>query len=304
MSNFIEIKNAIIRYGGDVPNSNTIKEMVYVLRQIVKEDKAQAENMSISNDSLGLFGQILIYAQRFIEIGYIFTEIYARGEYQNWEPKSSKPRIIDLGGDPGAFSVIYWKFKSPDANIIVVEANPSTAKTMRKVLNKRRYDDVDVINAAISSDDHGLATLSLHQPTKGFHTQDFIRKSNQEDPNTYSIEVPKIKLSTLIPDNENIDLLKIDIEGSELEAVHELSDSGKIQNVSQIIMEFHHDLVLYPTNSLTTMLYLLNLNGFLITSAHITGGGLRSKNSISIKDLQEIATSTKKLFLTISAIRN
>lgn len=306
MAGLREIAKSIRAYGVTKESSNPVREFAWVLSQVVKGDIVQAQEAQ-NKDRLGLnlYARSLLYAQRMIEIGYIFTEVFIRDEYKNLQPKTKSPRIIDLGGDPGAFSAIYWKNKVPNARISIVEANPATANTMIQSLERKGIQDVQVINAAIAGDEIGCVSLHLHQPGHGWHTQDFIgNKGIISDGSGYSIEVPKIKLSSLINEGEEIDLLKIDIEGSEREAIRELYESGKLGQVKQIIMEFHHGPVDFPNNSLAEMIEILHSTGFEINDAHKTSGkGLRSKKQVTLVDLENIARSNQKVYLTITASR-
>lgn len=247
----------------------------------------------------------MIYAQRFVEVGYILTEVFLRDEYKSWQPRSDTPRIIDLGGDPGAISAFYWKHRAPNAKVTIVEANPATAKIMQRNIERRKLKDIQIINAAVAENADGNAVLNLHKPGKGWHTQDFVGESESiRQANEYTVKVPKIKVSKLISEGEQIDLLKVDIEGSEREVINELEKSGKLKQVNQIIMEFHHDPVRLPANSATEMIDKLQSGGLSIEEMHITSGkGLRKKKVISLSDIPNIDHTNEKVFLTFYATR-
>jgi hypothetical protein len=53
--------------------------------------------------------------------------------------------------------------------------------------------------------------------------------------------VRAVRLSTFI--TEEVDFLKIDIEGAEMEVLEELAASGKMNLVQQMAIEFHHHVV-------------------------------------------------------------
>lgn len=301
MANVLEVAKSIKAFGETGRFSNPIGELAWVLKQTVQEDRVQAQQILGNTADHGLFK---LYAQRMVEIGYIFFEVFVRDEYKNWQPKSDAPRIIDLGGDPGAMSALYWKYRAPNAQITVVEANPATVNVMRKNLSRRGLEDIQVINSAISGDTDGDAALHLHRPRKGYHTQDYVGKQSLADSGAFTVTVPKVKLSTLIKEKEQIDLLKMDIEGSEGDAMRELAMSGKLGQVDQIIMEFHHDPITNPENSLIEMINILRIGGFTIEEAHITiGKGIRNKKNIPLSNIENIAHINSKVFLTLSATR-
>lgn len=305
MASIPEILNSIKAYGEVAGSTNPIREFAWVLNQVVQEDLAQVRQISGDTSNFDLLTQSLLYGQRMMEIGYIFTEVFIRDEYRSWQPKSDYPRVIDLGGDPGAFSILYWKYRAPSARITVVEANPVTANVMRRNLTRRGLEDVQIINAAVAGDADGNAILHLHRPGNGWHTQDYVKtQSTMDHSNEYAVEVPKILLSTLIGEKEQIDLLKVDIEGLEVDAIRELAQSGKLKQVNQIIMEFHHSHTLWPDNSLLVMLKLLDESGFFIEEAHITvGEGMRRKIDLPIQAIPSIASSDDKVYLTFNALK-
>lgn len=302
MANLAEVARSISAFEKIGRRSSLPIELAWVLRETAREDLMQMKNILGDREKPIT---PLIYAQRLVEVGYIFTEVFLRGEYSRWEPRSNSPRIIDLGGDPGIFSVLYWKYKAPHSQITVVEANPATANVMRKNLERRGLENVQVINAAVAADANENATLHLHKPRKGWHTQDYVGNQGAQDHSgRYTISVPKMKLSELINEGERIDLLKVDIEGSEVEVMRELAESGKLKQIDQIIMEFHHDPVGNPGHSLIEMLDILQTDGFDITEAHITiGKGMRGKRNVPINDIRNITSVNRKIFLTLSATK-
>lgn len=306
MSNPIEIAQLFKLYGELGIHSNSIREFAWVVRQVVQEDLQQAAQALNEVDDIGFRSIFLTYLQRTLEVGYIFTEVFLREEYEQWQPATDTPRVIDLGGDPGSMSVLYWKHRAPQALVTVVEANPATVNVMRRNLQRRGITDVEVINAAISGNLDGQAVLNLHRPGKGYHTQDFAGDDQVFNVNkNYRVEIPKITLSSLIEDNEIIDLLKVDIEGAETVAMKELAESGKLPQVRQILMEYHHSAEQWPNNSLETMLLLLADNGFVIKEAHITAGtGLRKKTNLAPSAIADLAHHDDVTFLTFSAEKN
>lgn len=304
MAKINELVKSVKAFGEIGRGKGPIREFAWILRSIVHEDLAQAKEISGTSEKIGLLAQSLIYAQRFVEVGYIFTEVFVRDEYQSWEPTSNSPNIIDLGGDPGAIAALYWKHRAPNSKVTIVEANPATARVMQQNIERRRLSDIRIVNAAVAENSDGNAVLNLHKPGKGWHTQDFIgESSSSQQTDEYMVEVPKIKLSELIGE-EQIDLLKMDIEGSEREVIKELIMSEKLKNVNQIMMEFHHDKVRLQENSAADMINKLLLNGFSVGEAHITSGkGLRKKKVISPSDIPDIDHANEKVFLTFYATR-
>lgn len=305
MGSINETLRSINSIGNVTHKQSPLRELPWVLRRTVSADITQLEQAEGVEMDIGRVERTLMYAQRAVEIGYIFSEVFIKKEYDSWQPQSYKPRIIDLGGDPGAFSLLYWKHKAPNAQITAVEANPVTASVMRDNLARRGIEGVSVVNAAIARESKGIANLHLHKPRRGWHVQDYVAKPDSTQiKNKYVISVPTVAVSDLIGDQEKIDLLKMDIEGSEGEAVKDLDKSGKLKQIKMVIMEFHHDPTGNPQNSIEEMLSILAENGFSVQDAHITAGkGMRRKSNISPEAIARIAHVQKKIFLTFSAVR-
>lgn len=173
MTNAKEVYQSIKFYGESETGTNPPKQFFWVLNTIVNHDIEQAKEILGPELESGLLTYASIYAQRVVEMAYIFAEVFVRDEYKNWKPTTDSPRVIDLGGDPGAVSALYWKSRKPNAHVTVVEANPATASTMTENIARKGINGVEIINAAISSTE-GIAALTLHKPGEGWHTQDFV----------------------------------------------------------------------------------------------------------------------------------
>lgn len=286
MSRIHEIARGIQQFSRvDDPNSGKLRpvqELTWLVRKAVQEDKAL---QGLSPDHK--ISDAKLYFQRLREIGFIFAEVFAFQEY-SWQPQSNDPRIIDLGGDIGGFSVLYWKSVAPQAKITLVEANPSTARVVSENFQRKGLQDVEVINAAVSESG---GEIDLH--FSGYNPSNFVgTRSNLDSSRYHIVKVPGIKLSEIIGD-EPVDLLKMDIEGAEGGVFRELEKSGKLGLVNDIMMEFHNDPA-NPTNSITEVVQILQDAGFCIKNAHISGR-IRSKKNHPV-EIYSIRPSDEMLF--------
>jgi FkbM family methyltransferase len=193
------------------------------------------------------------------EFDRLNTSIFLNNEY-DWSPSENvgTPRIIDVGGHIG-MSVIRWKCTCPQAEIIVIEPNPSTVRILRRNIARNHLENIHVIEAAASSKD-GTATLYMPKRGVDFRWGDFIKTQNRiVDVSHYNTEeVRTVRLSSLI-DEEDVDLLKIDIEGSECEIIREAQSN--LHLVKEIFMEFHNDPQ-NPSNSFQDVVRILRAEGF------------------------------------------
>jgi len=140
------------------------------------------------------------------------------------EPPLQDPKlIVDLGSNIGA-SVMYFKTRYPDVEMVAVEADPASFDLLRK--STERLPGVTVYQAAVgvsgetvrfarSADSIGSSAVAL-------------------DVGTDVIDVPRVQLDDLIAGRE-VDLLKIDIEGSEFEVL----PAANLSTVRRIVGELH-----------------------------------------------------------------
>jgi len=184
-------------------------------------------------------------------------EIFDREIYK-FKSTTDTPVIIDCGANIG-LSTIYFKTKYPLAKIISFEPDPYVFETLTKNIELTNNNGITLINK-------GLGKIS---ETKKFFSEgaDGGRIAlPEDDQNIISIEIeilsPYLK--------EPVDMLKIDIEGSELEVLEE--SSNELKNVKNIFIEYHS--VDNKEQGLDRILFLLSKAGFRY---YIESTGVNSK---------------------------
>lgn len=135
--------------------------------------------------------------------------------------------IIDLGACRGEFieemNTLYNVRKA-----ILVEANPTNFKLLPKRENYTLYNNV------ISSVDGKIVRFleDVNSPYNGSSIFNYFNGTVHD--------IVSISLNTIVRENklDKIDILKIDIEGSEYEILEEIDDE-LLSLVNQITVEFH-----------------------------------------------------------------
>jgi FkbM family methyltransferase len=140
--------------------------------------------------------------------------------------------IIDCGSNIG-ISVLYFKILYPAARITAFEPDPAAFAKLRDNVTQNSLSDVTLHNCALSdrdgeaefyrSDEKSLR-MSLHP----------LRSGGER------ITVVARRLSSFV--NEDVDLLKVDVEGAEPALMQDLADAGKLRLIKQIHMEYHHHI--------------------------------------------------------------
>jgi FkbM family methyltransferase len=137
------------------------------------------------------------------------------------------PRIIDCGANIG-LAIIYWKRKFPDAEIIGFEPDPEIFRVLKKNIRKQDYSDVSLYKKGVYIRDD---TLKFYQEgADGGH----LVNNDESDGNNF-IAVPVTDLKKYL--NKPVDMLKIDIEGSEVDVIPDCEEN--LRNVKNLFVEFH-----------------------------------------------------------------
>jgi len=182
-----------------------------------------------------------------------FREVFFDEEYKLDEnPKT----IVDLGANVG-YSTAYWYINFPDAKILSVEPGSEAYARLQSLDNAR----VQTLQIAVSDHD---GTVTLHKVGNASASSSLLNRSGE----TNTEEVRSVTLSTLLKDYTSVDVLKIDVEGSE-EVI--LKDPA-IHKVRIIIGEIHPDLIQISVQEL-----LQHLEGFTYATSPLQNGRLLLK---------------------------
>jgi len=153
-----------------------------------------------------------------------YKEIFVNHIYQ-FKALSESPVIIDCGSNIG-LSIFYFKKLYPNSKIIGIEADPLIFDILSKNTSKFNSKQITLLNRAISN--HSGEFLDFMQEgADGGRSVELM-------PNLSTIKVETIKLDDII--TGPIDMLKIDIEGSETTA---LLNCTKLSLVSNLFIEYH-----------------------------------------------------------------
>ena len=184
---------------------------------------------------------------------YVLGEVFREQVYAPTLRPQLFPRVIaDLGAHIGAFTLWAagrWK----GARITAVEMEAENFALLQKNIALNHLDGrVSAIHAAVW-DSHSPVTVSRHGFNQGMH---------RATPTSTADEIPTLTLSQLIqsPETEAIDILKIDIEGSEARILGHPNSAFLSTKVRYIVAEIH------PTVSRHQIASYLEASGFAVTT--------------------------------------
>jgi FkbM family methyltransferase len=172
-------------------------------------------------------------------------EIFA-DEFYYFETQEKQPVILDCGANIG-MSVLYFKELYPAAHVIAFEAEPSIAALLRNNLNSNAIQGVEIIDKAVWINEEGILFGSEDADSSSIYSE-----------NKAQNRVPSVRLRNYLAAHQQIDFLKIDIEGAEIEVLEDCRDA--LGHVKNLFVEFH-SYIGHP-QSLASVIKIFEENGF------------------------------------------
>ena len=163
---------------------------------------------------------------------YLLDEIFLQQIYR-FDSDSEKPTIVDCGANIG-ISMLYFKYLYPGSTVYCFEPNPSVYKLLEANVKRNDLTGVELFNLALS-DKEGSLDFYV-----GDEKGSFISSTDSSRGGTH-IQVPSKCMSAVFP-NQQFDLIKIDVEGSEWQIIKDLDKSKQLGMTKQYIIEYHHNL--------------------------------------------------------------
>jgi FkbM family methyltransferase len=165
----------------------------------------------------------------------VFVQVYRWGEYE--QDFAVAPRVIVDAGAYTGLSTAFFATRYPDAAIIAIEPDDGNFAMLAR--NTAGFPNVRLVQAALWSQS---GTVSLEDPgdgawgirLAGVASPDAAVNAAHQGTGVRAVTVPEIMREHDLP---GIDLLKVDIEGSEME-VFSHADTW-IGSVNAISIELH-----------------------------------------------------------------
>jgi FkbM family methyltransferase len=175
-------------------------------------------------------------------------EIFTNNSYY-FESTNPNPLILDIGAYIG-LSIIYFKQLYPNSQIIAFEPNSVAFKILEENIFNNNLKDIELHNTAIHKKDGFKEMYIDNTGMDRYSVASFNKDAWNREVQSDKIEVKIERLHKYL--NKDIDLLKLDVEGSE-QAI--LKDIAKYFNrIKNIILEYHPT----PNQNIDNILKLLN----------------------------------------------
>jgi FkbM family methyltransferase len=207
-------------------------------------------------DSKNKSAMIAGFEMKFLDyetLSYLHNEIFIGNEYF-FTAENDNPYIIDCGSNVG-MSIFYFKWLYPNSRILAFEPGEEAFSCLKEnIKNNNLLDSVQAHKAALTNKE-GIVKFFYDTANLGSLVMSIKEERNPKE----SRDVETILLSKHI--NEEVDFLKMDIEGAELEVIEELSNSGKLSYVKQMMIEYHHHIIT-ESDEFSRILRILEDSGF------------------------------------------
>jgi FkbM family methyltransferase len=183
---------------------------------------------------------------------YLCREIFVRQTYW-FQARDAQPVILDCGANLG-MATLFFKYLFPDATIQCFEPDRRTFELLRSNVERNAFAKVNLHNVALW-DEATEIPFYVDSNAPG----NLLMSTNGNRTTGTPALVPARRLSTYI--DQDVDLLKLDVEGAELRVLRELADSGKISRIRQMIVEYHHKIP-GESSAMSHLLRILEEHGF------------------------------------------
>ena len=152
-----------------------------------------------------------------------FKEIFVE-EYYYFETNSSTPVIFDCGANIGT-SCAYFKYRYPQSRILAFEPNPKITNYLLRNIKNNSLENIEVIEKAVWKSNNGIELGLEDADGSSIH----LEKNKTK--------VKSVRLKDYLEKEEVVDMLKMDIEGAEIDVLKDCRYS--LTSVKNIFVEFH-----------------------------------------------------------------
>ena len=201
-----------------------------------------------------VFGQTVHFSDYNI-FALVFSEVYRTGVYY-FPTRVASPLIIDAGANTGV-SLAYFKTIYPGCRVLAFEPNERNFELLRRTVRANGWANADLYPFGLHRT-AGEQWFFDYNGLPGSLSCGFWEPA-EAGPAKNKTMVRTVRLSDYI--DQDVDLLKLDVEGSEMAILEDLIEAGKLARVRRIIGEYHHH-VKPDEDRLGEFLTLLERAGF------------------------------------------
>ena len=144
--------------------------------------------------------------------------------------------VVDLGANIGYYTVLFSKWVGPQGKVFAFEPDPKNFKLMLKNISANHCNNVTAEQKAVSnSSETGTLYQSIENPGAHRIIQFY---AYQNDDLRKRIDIEQLTLDSYFDTKNKIDLIKMDLEGSEMMALEGMKETIENNKNMMIFAEF------------------------------------------------------------------
>ncbi|BBE42788.1 FkbM family methyltransferase [Conexivisphaera calida] len=155
--------------------------------------------------------------------GFVYGDPHDAFKYYKWLDVRGK-KVLDVGASIGD-TAIYFSLRG-SKEVVAFEPYPFPYSYAKRNLEANNISNIVLVNAAVGGSD-GVVTLTTGQTNSGTPLR----------PSPDGVQVPVYSLDTIIEKYGPFDVMKMDCEGCEYDAI---LNSRRIGEIRQIQIEYHY----------------------------------------------------------------
>jgi FkbM family methyltransferase len=192
--------------------------------------------------------------------------------------------FIDVGANVGMHTLAAASAINGQGRIVAFEPHPTTHALLRKSLLLNGFAALAETHQAAASNRSGRLPLHLGT-TSGHHS---LYALEGEKPAAATVEVPLVRLDDVIESNLPVDLIKIDVEGAELDVLEGAAATlGRNPDVA-VIVEFGISHLRRTGTSSRDWLQAFEKFGFAFQAIEPSTGALLDWNTAQLESVDSI----------------
>ncbi len=241
----------------------------------------------------GISKDLFVWGRREVEATAMFKALLKPGQ-----------TIVDLGANIGYYVVIEAEHIGSSGRILAIEASPHNVELLKKNVALNEFDSIVHTEWAAISNVTGTATLhvanksNLHTLERTPFMDNYVEFRETIDVSTYRLDDYLAKHGVPL---SQIDIIRMDIEGYEIQAVEGMMETIKASPSLTIFVELHPNLILESRGSGVYEAFIGRLEklGFRIRGAALSRTS-REDELLHISEMRELAEIRKPVEVILS----
>lgn len=169
-------------------------------------------------------------------------------------------RFVDVGANRGYFTLLAAGLVGPTGRVLALEPDPRLLEVLLLSVTKSRLPQVVTLPVAAGASSHDVALLGFDEASGNFGVSRVVAPTG--DGSTFS--VPARPLDEVLADQgmDEVDLLKMDIEGYEGFALAGLARGLSGHRVHRLLLELHPIALAEYGHSIQDLIATLRAHGY------------------------------------------